>query len=452
MGIDFTYLSRLQFALTSMFHILWPVHVIGMSIFLVLVEAVWLRTKDGDYYRHARFWGRLFLLNVAMGVVTGIPLEFEFGTNWSVFSGGGADFFGNMLGFEAAMAFMLEASFLGVMLFGWGRVGAGMHLFATVMVAFGATLSAFWIMVANSWMQTPAGGIFEKGRFVIESHLAAIFNPNMPWGVSHMWVASLQISLFVVGGVSAWYLLGKREERLFLKSFKMAVIAAVVITPLQIYLGDGSGRSTYLYQPAKLAAMESTWQTNRPGEGAPWHIVAWPDPAHGRNFWSLDMPYGLSLIATHSPTGRVKGLTDFPEDGRPPILLPFYGFRIMIAVGGFSFLLALWSLRSWYKKRLTLEKVSGQKGLLYAWMAALPLNYLAMETGWVTREVGRQPYVVYGVMKTSGAASPLPAATAGASLLVFALVYLMLFVTFLVLAAIIVKRGPISSDAAGGIV
>src|SRR5208282_588077 len=204
--MDFTYLSRLQFALTSMFHILWPVHVIGMSIFLFLLEVMWIRTKDEDYYKHARFWSRFFLLNVAMGVVTGIPLEFEFGMNWSPFSRAGADFFGNMLGFEAAMAFMLEASFLGIMLFGWHRVGRKSHLFATAMVAFGATLSAFWIMVANSWMQTPAGGVFEGGAFVIRDHLTAIFNPNMPWGVSHMWAASLQCSLFVVGGVSAWYL------------------------------------------------------------------------------------------------------------------------------------------------------------------------------------------------------------------------------------------------------
>ena len=440
--MDFTYLSRLQFALTTMFHILWPVHVIGISIFLFIVEALWLKTRDPDYYRHARFWSRLLLLNIALGVATGIPLEFEFGTNWSPFAKSGADFFGNMLGFEAAMAFMLEASFLGIMLFGWGRVGPGMHLFATGMVAFGATLSAFWIMVANSWLQTPTGGTFRGGQFRIESHLEGIFNPNMPWGVSHMWVAAIQISLFVVGGVSAWYLLRRRDQVLFLKSFKLAAAAAVFITPLQIYLGDGSGRSAYFYQPTKLAGMESKWETNGPGEGASWHIIAWPDPSRERNVWSVDIPYGLSLIATRTLTGQVKGLKEFAPEERPPILLPFYSFRIMILIGTASALLMLWTLWTWYKRRLNPGSVENERRLLYCWMAAGPLNYLAMEAGWVVREVGRQPYVIYGVLKTRESASALPAASAGLSLLVFALVYLVLFVAFLVLAGLIIRRGP----------
>lgn len=441
--MDFTYLSRLQFALTTMFHILWPVHVIGMSIFLFLMEAMWLRTKDEDYYRHARFWSRLFLLNIAIGVVTGIPLEFEFGMNWSAFSNAGADFFGNVLGFEAAMAFMLEASFLGIMLFGWQRVGRKAHLFSTAMVAFGATLSAFWIMVANSWMQTPAGGVFENGRFVIQDHFRAIFNPNMPWGTAHMWVAAVQISLFALGGVSAWYLVKGRETGLFLKSFKMAAAAAILITPLQIYLGDGSGRNAFTYQPTKLAGMESHWNTNEPGKGAPWHILAWPDPAGEKNEWSIDIPYGLSLITTRTPTGRVPGLKEFPPEDRPPILLPFYGFRIMVLIGTLSVLLMCWTVWAWAKKRLTGERVAGQKALLYSWMAAVPPNYIAMEAGWVTREVGRQPWAAYGAVRTAESASSLPAATVGASLFVFSFVYLALFIAFCVFAALIIRRGPV---------
>jgi cytochrome bd ubiquinol oxidase subunit I len=440
--MDFVYLSRLQFALTTMFHILWPVQVIGLSILLLVAEVMWLRTKDEDYYRHARFWTRLFLLNFAMGAVTGIPLEFEFGMNWSAFSKAGADFFGNILGFEGAMAFMLEASFLGIMLFGWKRVGRKGHLFATAMVAFGASLSAFWIMVANSWMQTPAGGVFRNGRFVIENHLQAIFNPNMPWGVTHMWAAAVQISLFAVGGISAWYLLRGRETAFFLKSFKIAAVAAILITPLQVYLGDGSGRSVYFHQPGKLAAMESHWDTNKAGEGAPWHIVAWPDPARERNAWSLDLPYGLSLITARTFTGRVPGLKEVPPDERGPIVLPFYGFRIMVAIGMLSALLMCWTVWAWIKKKLTEDRARGQKVLLYAWMAAVPLNYIAMEAGWVTREVGRQPWAVYGVLRTAESASSLPAATVGTSLLVFSLVYLGLFVAFSFFAVSIIRKGP----------
>jgi cytochrome d ubiquinol oxidase subunit I len=335
------------------------------------------------------------------------------------------------------------------MLFGWQRVGRKGHLFATAMVAFGASLSAFWIMVANSWMQTPAGGVFEGGRFVVRDHMAAIFNPNMPWGFSHMWAAAIQISLFAIGGVSAWYLLRRREEAFFLKSFKIAAAAAILITPLQIYLGDGSGRDVYSHQPTKLAGMESHWDTNKTGEGAAWHIVAWPDPAAEKNRWSLDIPYGLSLIATHKATGRVLGLKAFPPEDRPPILLPFYGFRIMIAVGGFSMLLMMWTVWAWAKKRLTTGRISEQKRLLYAWMAAVPLNYAAMEAGWVTREVGRQPWAAYGVIRTASSASPLPAATVGASLFVFAFVYLVLFVAFLVFAGIIIKRGPLYKGSEG---
>ncbi len=226
-------LSRLQFAITTLFHILWPVLTIGLSLFLVVTECLWLRTGDIDWYHHSRFWGRLFLLNFSVGVVTGLPLEFEFGTNWATFSKVGGEFFGNILGFEGAMAFMLEAGFLGIMVFGWNRVPRGVHLIATVMVALGASMSAFWIMVANSWMQTPVGGHMENGRFVVDSYLDAIFNPDMPWAVSHMWVACLETSLLVIGGASAWHLLRGRNLAFFRKSFLLAAGLAVIMTPLR---------------------------------------------------------------------------------------------------------------------------------------------------------------------------------------------------------------------------
>ena len=439
---DTVTLSRMQFALTAMFHILWPVATIGVSLFLVFLEARWIRTGKEEYYRHARFWSRLFFLNVALGVATGIPLEFQFGTNWSSFSRAGGDFFGHMLGYEAAMAFMLEASFIGIMIFGWKMVSPQLHLFATSMVAFGASLSAFWIMVANSWMQTPAGGYFDKGKFIVTSHLEAIFSSDMVWSVPHMWVAAIEISVFVVGGLSAWYLYEKRHTDFFLASFKWAVVVAVIVTPLQIWLGDGAGRGAYEYDPAKLAAFEAHWQTNAQGQGAPFIVLAWPDPDRQDNRWSMEIPNLLSVLATHTLTGQVRGLREFPREDQPPVAIPFYAFRIMVAIGTALVLLMLWTLCVWKKGRLDAVHIATQKWLLRAWMAAIPLSYLALETGWITREMGRQPWVIHGLLRTGDAASRVPAGTVAGSLAAFASVYAFLAVLFFVFAWRIIARGP----------
>jgi cytochrome d ubiquinol oxidase subunit I len=435
-------LSRLQFALTAMFHILWPVLTVGLSLFLVFMEALWLKTKHRHYYQQLRFWNRLFLINVAVGVVTGIPMEFQFGTNWSVFSTFGGDVFGHMLGFEATMAFMLEASFLGVMALGWNRVSRALHFFATCMVALGASLSAFWILAANSWMQTPAGGVFQGGGYVVSDNLAAIFNPDMPWGVSHMWVACLEITVFVVGGISAWHLKKKQHVPFFLRSFKTVAVAAIVITSLQIWLGDGSGLSIAKTQPSKVAGIEAHWKTNPPGEGAPWHIVAWPDIDKQDNVWDLSVPNLLSLLTTHSRTGQVPGLRDFPRKDQPPIVLPFYAFRIMVGIGFLLFFLMLWTLWAWRRGRLTAGETSKQKSLLFAWMAAVPLSYLAMEAGWVVREMGRQPWIIYGVLRTEHGATDIAPGPVIASLLVFAIVYLFLFLITMALCGRIIRQGP----------
>lgn len=439
---DPIFLSRLQFAFTAMFHILWPVLTIGLSIFLVLMEATHLKTKNKIYYLQARFWSRLFILNFAVGVVTGIPMEFQFGTNWSLFSQAGGDVFGHILGFEATMAFMLEATFLSIMIWGWKRVPPGLHLFSTLMVALGASLSAFWIMVANSWMHTPAGGAFEKGRFVLTSNLEAIFTSDMPWAVSHMWVACLEVSAFVIGGISAWYLWKNRHVAFFMKSFKWAVLGALVITPLQIFLGDLSGLEVGRSQPAKLAAMEAHWQTNPPGTAAAWNLVAWPDKANQKNRWSLQIPYVLSLLDTHSFTGQIKGLREFPVKDQPPIAITFYAFRVMVALGVGFFLLMAWTVYAWFHGKIKPEGISGQKGLWIAWMAALPLSYLAMEAGWVTREVGRQPWIIYGVLRTKDGASPVASWNVGLSLSLFAALYLVLFIIFLLLARQLIRQGP----------
>jgi cytochrome d ubiquinol oxidase subunit I len=439
---DHLMLSRVQFAFTAMYHILWPVLTIGLSLYLVLMEALWFKTKQEIYYRQYRFWMRVFLLNLTMGVVTGIPMEFQFGTNWSAFSRTGGDIFGHLLGFEAAMAFMLEATFLGVMAFGWHRVPPSIHLLATSMVALGASLSAFWIMVANSWMQTPAGGVFQQGRFVLTNSLESIFNPDTFWAFSHMWIACLEITVFVLGGISAWYLVKGRHVDFFLRTFKFALAAALVVTPLQIWLGDGSGREVAETQPTKLAGIEAHWQTNRPGEAAPWNVVAWPNEDKQRNDWAIQIPYALSLITTHSLTGQVKGLREFPRDDQPPVALPFYAFRIMMAAGFGLFFLMLWTLWTWYRGRLNRENLPGQKKLLYAWMLALPLSYLAMEAGWVTREVGRQPWIIYGVLRTQEAATSLPAKAVGGSSLLFVVVYLLLFAVFVLFFRRILLKGP----------
>jgi cytochrome d ubiquinol oxidase subunit I len=416
---------------------------------LVWWEVQWLRTGDLDFRDHAKFWGKIFFLNVAVGAATGIPMEFQFGTNWQAFSVAGGDVFGHLLGFEAAAAFMLEASFLGIMLLGWERVPPRMHLFATTMVALGASLSAFWIMDANSWMQTPTGGRFVNGAFVLASHLESIFNPDMVWAVSHMWVACLEISLFVVGGVSAWYLRQDRHPEFFLKSLKLAAVVAVVIAPLQVFLGDGSGRAIFEHQPAKLAGLEAHWETNPPGEGAPWHVVAWPDADAQRNRFSVDIPYALSLITTRSLTGRVQGLRDFPRDEQPPVWLPFYAFRVMMAAG-FAFVgLMAWTLWVWWRGQLNSVGIRSQRRLLQAWMIAVPASYVAMEAGWVTREVGRQPWLIYGVLRTGDAATVLPAGAVGASLTGFAGAYLVLTVLFLVFLRRILVKGPTFPELGG---
>ncbi|MCL4501895.1 MAG: cytochrome ubiquinol oxidase subunit I [Deltaproteobacteria bacterium] len=436
-------LSRLQFALLTGFHIGWAVFSVGISFFLVVLEAWWFKTGDDDYYRHARFWSKLFLLNLAVGVASGVPLEFHFGANWAPFSVATGGFFGNILGFETTLAFMLEAGFLGVMLFAWGRISRRMHLFATCMVALGASLSAFWIMLANSWMQTPAGGEWQDGGFIITSFWQALFNPDMPWGVNHMWFACLETTLFVIGGISAWYILKDRQVAFFTKSLKLALLAAIIIAPVQIYLGDGSGRTVARHQPAKLGAIEALWETNPPGEGAPLKLFAWPNQAGQKNDWEFGaIPQGMSLLITHKWNGTVKGLKEFSRKDQPPVLLPFFSFRIMAGIGFLMFFLMLWTAWVWRRGELRAEAIGRHKWLLYAWITTAPLGYVAVETGWIVREVGRQPWIIYGLMRTSEGASPLPPSAVLTSFIIYLGFYALLSLIFLIYAARIISQGP----------
>jgi cytochrome bd ubiquinol oxidase subunit I len=443
MSIEALHLARGQFALTAIFHILWPILTISLSAFLLIVETLWVRTSDVVWYRHARFWSKLLLLNFAVGVVSGIPMEFQFGTNWGPFSEYAGQFFGNILGFEGAMAFMLEAGFVGIMMFGWERVPKGVHLFATGMVALGSTLSAFWIMVANSWMQTPAGVAVVDGKVAVTNYLAAIFSPDMRWGVLHMWFAALETGLVVVAGISAYYLFRRRHPQFFVRSFKLALVLLVVIAPVQIWLGDSSGVDVFETQPAKGAAIEGHWHTNAPGTGAPWSLVAWPDKDKQRNDWSIEVPGLLSVLGTHSLHGQVKGLADIPVADQPPMLpLLYYAFRIMAGIGFLFMVLAFWTAFAFRKARGRLDALLAQRKLLLAWVLAIPLPYAAVECGWIVREVGRQPWIVYGLLRTEHAVSNVPAHAIGASTLMFATFYAVLITSFFVFARRWLKSGP----------
>jgi cytochrome d ubiquinol oxidase subunit I len=439
---DTLILSRLQFAVTALFHMIWPLLTVGLSILIVVLEALWLKKKDRAFYILTRFWSKLFLLNFALGVISGITMEFEFGTNWAPFSRLSGEFFGNILGYDGAMSLMLEAGFLGIMMFGWNRVPGGMHLFATAMVAFGSSLSAFWIMIANGWMHVPSGGHIEAGRFVVDSYQEALLNPYHYWGYLHMWLACMATSLFVVGGLSAWYILRRRYEALFHKSLGLALAGLVFVMPAQVIVGDVVGLHLFDTQPPKAAAIEGHWETNASGQGAPWNILAWPNKDTQSNDWAIAVPNALSFIATHEWDGKVRGLKEFAPADQPPLIpLIFYAFRIMVGIGMALALLTLTSAYFWWKRSKRSEQPLLPGWLLRIWVAVIPLCYIATECGWIVREVGRQPWVIYGLMRTEHAVSHLPASAVAVSLFLFVAVYAALFAAFLFYACKIIQKG-----------
>jgi cytochrome d ubiquinol oxidase subunit I len=435
-------LARTQFAVTSLFHITWPLLTIGLSFFLVVMEAIWLKTGDESYYRHVRFWSRLLVVVFGIGVASGIPLEFQFGTNWSAFASFGGPVVGNLLAFEAAMSFALEAAFLAIFIFGWGRVSKRMHFFASIMVAFGASLSAFWIMCANAWMQTPAGYSIVGQHVVITDYRAAVLNPDAMLAFAHMWVACIEASLFFVAAICAWNIKQAKNTAFFLKIFKIMVVAGIIVTPLQIYLGDASSRTVETYQPAKLAAMEANWSPNAPGTPASWAIVAWPDAQAQDNLWEIKIPYLLSILSTHTLTGQVPGLREFPVENQPPVAIPFYAFRIMVISGFAMLFLIFWALWKWRKRGLEAGSAPRNRLFWSLWTYALPLGFIATYLGWAVREVGRQPWVIYNVMRTAVGVSPVsPSVTAG-SLAMFVMIYIFLMAVFIYFARRIVIKGP----------
>lgn len=438
-------LSRIQFALTAIFHMLWPVLTTGMGIFLVILEGLWLKTGNPDYYRHCRFWAKIYVLNFGIGVASGLPMAFQFGMNWAPFSEAVGDFFGTVLGFEGTMAFMLEASFLGIMLFGWERVPPVIHYIATILVAFGANLSTFWILSANSWLQTPAGGEFIDGKFVVHDFFAAIANPFMVNSFLHMFFATLETSLFVIGGISAWYLINGRNVGFFSKSLKIILAVAIAVAPLQIFMGHLSAEQVYHYQPTKLAAMEGQWETIPAGEMAGWSLVAIPNGETESNDWEIKVPYALGYLLEMKPklSEPVYGLKEWAYEDRPHMVgLVYYSFRIMIAIGLFLAALAAVTLLQWLLGQLSEAKITAQKWLLRAWIFAAPLGYLAVETGWIVRCVGRQPWTVYGQIRTVDAASNLPPGEILTSLVGITSIYIFFLGSALYFGSRIIRKGP----------
>jgi cytochrome d ubiquinol oxidase subunit I len=434
--MDTLLLSRIQFGVTILFHILFPALTIGLSLYLVAVEFLWIRTKQELYYRMYRFWVRLFAINFGVGVVTGIVLEFEFGTNFSRFSQTVGNVLSPLLMFEVLTAFFLESGFLGIMLVGWKRVSRHIHFLATCLVATGTILSSFWILAANSWMQTPSGYEIIDGKFMVTDFSSVIFNPSMWTRMAHMTVASIETSVFVVAGVSAYFLLKDRYRPLFQRSLGIALVMAALTAPLQVFVGDLSGRIVTQHQPAKLAAIEAHWETNI-GTGAPFALIALPNAQAEKNFFELSIPHGLSLLATHSLNGQVLGLREFPRENRPNVFMLFWTFRIMTGVGMVYLLVMIWAFFLWKK-----DKLYDHHLFLWTLLITHPLGFLAIETGWVTTEVGRQPWLVYNLMCTAEGTSPIPAGNVLWSLSLFLIIFAAVGSIYSFYIVKMIRRGP----------
>ncbi|RCK27722.1 cytochrome ubiquinol oxidase subunit I [Thalassospira lucentensis] len=417
--LDAEILARIQFAFTISFHIIFPSFTIGLASFLFVLEALWLRTRDDAYLALYKFWVKIFALAFGMGVVSGIVMSYQFGTNWGPFSEFTGGVIGPLMAYEVLSAFFLEAGFLGIMLFGLNRVGPKLHFTATTMVAIGTLFSAFWILSANSWMQTPDGYMIENGRAVVTSWWDAIFNPSFPYRLVHMVLAAFLTTALVVGAVGAWHLLRDRQNRPARIMFSMAMWMAAIVAPIQIVAGDMHGLNTLEHQPAKVAAMEGHFDTQN---GAPLILFGWPDMAAEETRYALEIPKLGSMILTHDWDGKITGLKDFAPEDRPNATIVFWTFRVMVGMGVLMALLGVVSLFARLRKTLFSCVWLHRFALVMG-----PSGFIAILAGWFTTEIGRQPWVVYGVMRTSDAGSPIaPTAIAG-SLIAFVIVYTIVF-------------------------
>jgi cytochrome bd ubiquinol oxidase subunit I len=417
--LDALMLSRIQFAFVISFHIIFPAFTIGLASFLWMLEALWLWTKRAVFIELFRFWVKLFAVSFGLGVVSGIIMSYQFGTNWSRFSELAGPIVGPLMQYEVLTAFFMEAAFLGIMLFGWNRVGPKLHFFATSMVALGTLLSTFWIISANSWMQTPTGFEVHGGRFVPVDWWEIVFNPSFPVRLLHMMLAAYLTTCFVVAGVSAWQLMKGRAVEHARVAFSMAMWFATIVTPMQIVAGDLQGLAVLDQQPTKLAAIEGHWETHA---GAPLILFAVPNESEERNDYEVAVPKLGSIILVHDPNGVVRGLKEWPREDRPPVKIPFYAFRIMVAIGFAMLFVGIAGL--WLRWR---GRLYDSRWFLYVSMAMTPTGFIAVLTGWFTAEVGRQPWVVYGYLRTADAVSPVPAASVATSLATFFIVYVLIF-------------------------
>jgi cytochrome d ubiquinol oxidase subunit I len=434
MTLDPVLLSRLQFAFVVAFHFLLPAFTIGLASYIAVLEGLYLVTRRQAYLRISAFWIKIFAVSFGMGVVSGIVMPFQFGTNWSRYSDATANIVAPLMGYEGLTAFFLEAAFLGVLLFGRKLVPPWAHFASAVLVAIGTLFSTFWILIVNSWMQTPTGFELVDGRFVPTDWIAVMFNPSFPYRFFHTVTAVYLTTAFTVIGVAAWYLRNGRYVEEAKVMIAMGVMLATVLVPVQAVIGDLHGLNTLEHQPAKLAAMEGIWDTRA---GQPAVLFAIPDASAEANRAEISIPKLASLYLTHDWDGTVKGLKDFAREDRPPVAPVFFGFRIMVGMWAVMLALTLWAWWLAWRRRLF-----SAKPFLRAATWAIPVGYIAVTAGWVTTEVGRQPFVVYGHLRTADAVTPtLTGGDVLVSLLLYTVVYVAVFGAGLYYLVRLVQRG-----------
>lgn len=432
--MDTLMLSRLQFAAATFFHFIFVPLTLGLSIIVALMETKYVRTGDEMYKKMAKYWGKLFLINFAIGIVTGITLEFQFGTNWSRYSAYVGDIFGPLLAIEASVAFFLESTMIGVWVFGWDKLSKRMHATAICLAAFAANLSALWIIIANGFMQNPLGYVMRNGRAELDDFVALITNPFAWSQYIHTLSAAYLLSGFFVMAVSAWHLLRKNEVKFFTSSFKYGAAFALIFSIVVAAQGHIHGNEVAAIQPAKLAAMEAHWHTQK---NAPMYLLTIPDEANQRNsVEAIGIPGLLSMLAFNDPNAEVKGLLDFKPEDRPPVAITFWSFRIMVILGTLFPILAFFG---WWKA----NKLTEYPAYLRAMIWALPLPYIAIQAGWAVAEVGRQPWIVHGLMRTKDAVSPVDPSQVAISLAAFIIVYAFLGIVDIYLLVKYAKQGPV---------
>jgi cytochrome d ubiquinol oxidase subunit I len=435
-GLTALELARIQFAFTMAFHILFPALTIGMASYLVVLELLWLITSNKVFLELYHFWMKIFAVAFGMGVVSGIVMAYQFGTNWSFFSEFAGGITGPLLSYEVLTAFFLEAGFLGVMLFGWTRVGPGLHFLATCMVALGTLISATWILASNSWMQTPQGYEIVNNKVVPVDWLAVIFNPSFPYRLVHMAIAAYLATALVVGASGAWHLLKGHATPAVRTMTSMAMWMVLIVAPIQALVGDAHGLNTLEHQPAKIAALEGHWE-NRGNEALPLLLFGVPDMQQERTRFAVEVPHLGAVILTHTWDGQIRGLKEFPPEERPNALILFWSFRAMVGLGLLMIALGLWSL--WLRRG---GRMYGNRPFLKTAVAMGPAGLLAILAGWTTTEVGRQPWVVYGLLRTADAVSPHGLAPLALTLALFVISYLFVFGIGFAYLLRLVRKGP----------